>query len=97
LKYFLIPALWSVLKLSTRRKNKHFQSSCYPHMYPSKNLNFLLAWTNVVLHSRISFARGLLCTENGDDTFLPYVGFYKTCTAPHPRRRFSSSWNLLII
>jgi hypothetical protein len=39
--------------------------------------------------SRIFFARGFFCPEDGD-MFLRNVGSYKTHTSPHPRRRHSS-------
>jgi hypothetical protein len=41
--------------------------------------------------SRWFLARGFFYHENGGDTFLRNVGLHKIYTAPHPRRRHSST------
>jgi hypothetical protein len=41
--------------------------------------------------SRWFLARGFFYPEDGGDTFLRNVGSHKIYTAPHPRRRHSST------
>jgi hypothetical protein len=52
-----------------------------------------LQFRNLFLHicSRWFLARGFFYPEDGGDIFLRNVGSHKIYTAPHPRRRHSSS------
>jgi hypothetical protein len=42
-------------------------------------------------------ARGFFCLEDGGDTFLRNVGSHEIYTAPHPRRRNSSSFIIILV
>jgi hypothetical protein len=89
---------------------KKFTFSCallfYQRIRSNKNKNYVRSevFTAVTMKtmqtaatcSRRFLARGFFYPEDEGDTFLRNVGSHKIYTAPHPRRRHSSSTKIII-
>jgi hypothetical protein len=50
---------------------------------------------NVSNHLTLPYLRYFLCSEDGSDMSVRNAGFYKTHTAPHPRRRHSFKYSIV--